>query len=306
MACSTAAPIRIALCAVPGLGNHSPAVCQLLQAINHVFSQGDDMLHRWHLAVFGWFDTSFCLPWCCSAGGCDGSSESNPVLRKTTLARLQSAGQQLLLAGRATTGPKAFRGAAGTSPGVGLSGVFAGQDVLAAADSSDSSRRFGDSAAVAALKGLALLDPAAPLRCPAALLMNVAGKHAAHCLPVNCSWARYVLVSSLCFLLWHHSGQSVAEAWLSINVAGLGQLNFRLSCFTWHMSTVEGTQQAEGATSIAQAFSAWCAMSAAAGQCQEARQLQQQVEALQATSMQLAATINDAVAQEEQLQEKVG
>lgn len=90
------------------------------------------------------------------------------MLRKSTLSRLQSAGQQLLLAGRATTGALRLKGAA-----VG----GGGHDVLALAggSSSDGSRRFGDRAAVAALKGAAMLDPVAPLRCPAALLLDVKG-----------------------------------------------------------------------------------------------------------------------------------
>lgn len=98
------------------------------------------------------------------------------MLSRTTLARLHSASQQLLIAGRVTTGAKAFRGAAATHAGAGAGAALAGHDVLAAAGSSD--RRFGDGAAVAALKGAALLDPAAPLRCPAALLLDVAGDRA--------------------------------------------------------------------------------------------------------------------------------
>jgi hypothetical protein len=111
---------------------------------------------------------------CCDADCSSGSSSlSNPVLSKTTLARLQSAGRQFLLAGRATTGPKPFRGAAAAGTGAGA--TFARHDVLAVVGAGDASRRFGDSAAVAALKGAVQLDPAAPLRCPAALLLNVAG-----------------------------------------------------------------------------------------------------------------------------------
>lgn len=47
-----------------------------------------------------------CSWWCLDCAGCGSastsSSQANPVLRKTTLSRLQSAGQQLLLSGRAT------------------------------------------------------------------------------------------------------------------------------------------------------------------------------------------------------------
>lgn len=103
--------------------------------------------------------------WCCRAGASSG--QHNPVLRKPTLTRLQAAGQQLLLAGRATTGAMRSKAAAGCG---------GGHDVLAlAAGSSDGSRRFGDRAAVAALKGAAMLDPVAPLKCPAALLLDVKG-----------------------------------------------------------------------------------------------------------------------------------
>lgn len=103
------------------------------------------------------------------------------MLSRTTLARLHSASQQLLIAGRVTTGAKAFRGAAATHAGAGASAALAGHDVLTAAGSSD--RRFGDGAAVAALKGAALLDPAAPLTCPAALLLDVAGDDCADARP---------------------------------------------------------------------------------------------------------------------------
>lgn len=90
--------------------------------------------------------------------GSASSSQANPVLAKTTLARLQSAGQQLLLTGRATTGGKLLAGAA------------------AAGGSSSSSSKLADTASAAALKGAVLLDPVAPFRCPAALLLDVAGK----------------------------------------------------------------------------------------------------------------------------------
>jgi hypothetical protein len=134
--------------------------------------------------VIGWFCTPSLLMLPCSdkalivTGVCAGadsssSSQSNPVLSRTTLARLHSASQQLLIAGRVTTGAKALRGPAATHAGAGAGATLAGHDVLAAAGSSD--RRFGDGAAVAALKGASLLDPAAPLRCPAALLLDVAG-----------------------------------------------------------------------------------------------------------------------------------
>ena len=130
------------------------------------------------------------VPGCAGCGSAStSSSQANPVLRRTTLSRLQSAGQQLLLSGRATTGAMRLKGAAGAG----------GHDVLALAGSSgDSSRRFGDSAAVAALKGAAVLDPVAPLRCPAALLLDVRGRvaacqgnkagQAAGLSPVKCSW----------------------------------------------------------------------------------------------------------------------
>jgi hypothetical protein len=44
----------------------------------------------------------------------------------------------------------------------------------------------------------------------------------------------------------------------------------------------------------------------AAGQCMEAKQLQQQLEVLSNTSLSVATSINAAVQQEGQLQEKVG
>jgi hypothetical protein len=81
------------------------------------------------------------------------------VLAKTMLARLQSAGQQLLLTGRATTGGKLLGGAA-----------------AAGGNSGSGSTKIADTASVAALKGAALLDPVAPFRCQAALLLDVAGK----------------------------------------------------------------------------------------------------------------------------------
>lgn len=82
--------------------------------------------------------------------------------------------------------------------------MLAGQDVLLSAavgvggdSSSGSHRRFADSAAVAALKDAAVVDPVAPLRCPAALMLDIAGACVFYglysrwslCLRV-CGWAR--------------------------------------------------------------------------------------------------------------------
>jgi len=104
------------------------------------------------------------------------ATQSNPVLTRSTVSRMQAAGRQLVLTGRATTGGKPLQGPAGGSI---APLILAGQEVPsgtgASSSSSSSSRKYGDNAAVAALQGAMLLDPLAPVRCPAALMLDISG-----------------------------------------------------------------------------------------------------------------------------------
>lgn len=84
---------------------------------------------------------------------------------------MQAAGRQLVLTGRATTGGKPLQGpAAGSIAPL----VLAGHEMPSGAGAS-SSRKYGDNAAVAALQGAMLLDPLAPVRCPAVLMLDISG-----------------------------------------------------------------------------------------------------------------------------------
>ncbi|KAF8055094.1 SYT1 [Scenedesmus sp. PABB004] len=99
------------------------------------------------------------------AAGGDDAGGGGPAGPATTLARLHLAAQRVPQAGRPTTVRKPLVAAAGEHGGAAGAGLHA--DGGAAAEPVDG-------AAVAALRAAAAVDAAAPVRCPAALLLEVA------------------------------------------------------------------------------------------------------------------------------------